>query len=338
MMSVKCIDMYCHWLPAGLAEKIAAKTNAPLHMFQRARSIPIMENLDLRFALMDSFPGYRQVPSMVSPPMEMMGDASVTPELAKYANEYMAEIARKHPDYFPGFVASLPMNNPEAAVLEAERAIRTLGAKGVQIFTNMNGKPVDHPEFMPLYEKMAELDYPIWLHPSRGIDFADYASEKHSKHEIWWSIGWPYETSAAMLRLAFSGIFDRWPHLKIITHHAGGMIPMMEGRLGAGMEVYGSRTPEHLKDAAYVPLKERPLDAIRRFYADTATFGSKMAMEIGLQFFGLSHTLFATDMPFDPEKGPRFIRETIKMVQEMELSEQDKERILYGNASDLLKL
>ncbi len=266
-MRGKYLDIYCHWLSAGFEEKVSRMANIPLHIFQRARAIPIMTDLDMRFALMDSFPGYQQIPSMVSPPLETMGDPAITPELAKYANDLMAETAVRHPDYFPGFVAALPMNNPEAAVREAERAVKTLGARGVQIFTNVNGKPLDLPEFMPLYERMAKLDYPIWLHPARGFDFPDYAVEKTSKHEIWWSLGWPYETSAAILRLVFAGVLERWPKLKIITHHAGGMIPMMEGRLGSGMEVYGTRTPKHLKDTVNSTIKERPIEAIRRFYA-----------------------------------------------------------------------
>lgn len=332
------MDLFCHWIPPGLEDKFAAIANAPLHMFQRAKAIPVMAKLEKRLALMDAFPGYQQIPSLVSPPLEMMGDPKLTPELAGCANDLMAETAARYPDYFPGFVASLPLNNPDASVREAERAVQSLGAKGVQIFTNVNGKPLDLPEFMPLFACMAKLDCPIWLHPTRGIDFPDYASEKTSQHEIWWSLGWPYETSAAILRLVFAGVLERWPGLKIITHHMGGMIPMMEGRLSAGMEVYGSRTPEHLKHTANARLKDRPIDAVRRFYADTASFGSKAAIASGIHFFGVSKVVFATDMPFDPDRGPRFIRETLKLIHELDLTDNEVEQILYGNARKLLKL
>lgn len=332
------LDLFCHWIPPGLEEKFATVANAPLHMFQRARSIPVMADLELRFQLMDSFPGYQQVPSMVSPPLETMGDATVTPELAKYANEYMAKTSERYSDYFPGFVASLPMNNPEASVREAERAVRTLGAKGVQIFTNVNGQPLDLPEYMPLYEKMAELDCPIWLHPARGLNFPDYAAEDVSKHEIWWSIGWPYESSAAMLRLLFAGVFERWPTLKVITHHVGGMIPMMEGRLSAGMELYGSRTPQHLKHTANANLKAKPIETIRRFYADTASFGSRTTIEAGIKCFGIDRILFASDMPFDPEQGPGFIRDTIKVINELDLCKEDVHKICYRNGATLLNI
>lgn len=333
-----CLDMFCHWLPEGLAEKLSDRSGAPMHMFERAKAVDIMTNLDRRRALMDTFPGYRQIPSLVSPPLESLGPPQATPDLARYANEYMAEAAARHPDYFPAFVASLPLNDPDAAVQEAERAVRTLGAAGVQLFTNINGKPIDLPELMPLYECMAKLGRPIWLHPARGYERADYVSEQTSKHEIWWSIGWPYETGAAMLRLAFAGVFERWPGLGIIAHHAGGVIPMMEGRLDAGMETYGSRTPARLRDTVDSKLTERPVDAMKRFYADTATFGSKLALEAGLKFFGVDRMLFATDMPFDPEQGPRFIRETLRIVREMDLTDGEREAILCGNARKLLQI
>src|SRR5947209_15721571 len=119
----------------------------------------------------------------------------------------------------------MPMNNPEASVKELDRAVSQLGARGIQVFTNVAGKPLDAPEFLPLFDEAARRDLPIWMHPARGANFPDYMTEERSQYEIWWTLGWPYETSAAMARMVFSGFFDRFPNLKIITHHMGGMIP-----------------------------------------------------------------------------------------------------------------
>ena len=94
----------------------------------------------------------------------------------------------------------------------------------MQVFTNVNGAPLTSPEFLPLFDLIAEYDRPMWLHPARGSDFADYRTETSSKFEIWWTFGWPYETSVTMARIVFAGVFDRHPGLKIITHHMGGMI------------------------------------------------------------------------------------------------------------------
>src|SRR4029453_5520026 len=154
----------------------------------------------------------------------------------------MAEIVTGPPDRFPVFVASLPMNNPDAAVREIDRAIDDLGATGVQIYTNAAGRPGDPRGYQPTCGRMAQRDLPIWMHPARPATFADYAGEKRSKYDMWWAFGWPYETSVAMGRLVFSGIFDRHPELKIITHHLGDTIPFCAGRVGGGLDQLGSRS------------------------------------------------------------------------------------------------
>jgi aminocarboxymuconate-semialdehyde decarboxylase len=258
--------------------------------------------------------------------------------LARIANDGMAELVVKHPDRFVAFAASLPMNNPDAAVQELDRAVTKLGARGVQIFSNVDGLPLDEPQFQGVFDRMAEHDLPIWLHPARPSSFADYAGESKSKYEMWWVFGWPYETSVAMGRLVFSGLFDRHPDLKIITHHMGAMAPYFEGRLGGGLDQLGTRTPENEKHLVQHSLKRRPIDYFRMFYGDTALFGAVGPLECGLAFFGLDRILFGTDMPFDPEKGPGFIRETIRAVDAMSIAPADRARIYEGNARRLLKL
>lgn len=307
-------------------------------MQKRVRGIPILVDLELRFRVMDQFPGYVQVLTLAAPPLEIVGDPTTSPELARIANDGMAELVAKHPDRFPAFVASLPMNNMEACLQEVDRAIKTLGARGVQIFSNVNGRPLDQPEFRPLFEKMAQYDLPIWLHPARQSGFSDYPVEKKSRYELWWVFGWPYETSVAMGRLVFAGIFDDFPDLKIICHHLGAMVPYFEGRLGPGLDQLGARTPEDDRELVTHPLKRRPLDYFRMFYGDSAVFGATAPLECGLAFFGLDRVLFGTDMPFDPEKGPMFIRETVRSIESITIAPADREKIYEGNARRLLKL
>jgi aminocarboxymuconate-semialdehyde decarboxylase len=185
---------------------------------------------------------------------------------------------------------------------------------------------------------MAERDLPIWLHPARPPTVGDYADEPRSRYDLWWAFGWPYETSLAMGRLVFSGLFDRHPGLKIITHHLGAMVPFCAGRLGGGLDQLGSRTDDPDDAAALGRLRRRPLDYFRMFYGDTALFGAWHAMESGLAFFGADHVLFGTDMPFDPEKGPGFIRDTIAAMERMRATEAEKAQIYEGNARRLLRL
>jgi aminocarboxymuconate-semialdehyde decarboxylase len=155
---------------------------------------------------------------------------------------------------------------------------------------------------------------------------------------MWWVFGWPYETSVAMGRLVFSGLFDRQPNIKIITHHLGAMIPYFEGRVGPGLDQLGARTPTQESELVKHSLKKRPLDYFRMFYGDTALFGAVAPLECGLAFFGIDRVLFGTDMPFDPEKGPMFIRETIRAVEGMSIAPADRAKIYEGNARRLLKL
>jgi aminocarboxymuconate-semialdehyde decarboxylase len=230
------------------------------------------------------------------------------------------------------------MNDPEGLLREARRAIDDLGAVGVQVFTNVLGKPLTAPQTLPLFDLMAELDLPIWIHPARGADFPDYQQETRSHYEIWWTFGWPYETSVAMAHIVFERLFDKHPNLKIITHHMGGMIPYFEGRVGPGWDQLGSRTSDIDYTRLLHSLEKRPLDYFRMFYADTALFGAREATKCGLAFFGVDHVLFASDAPFDPEKGSMYTRTTIEIVDDLDISPAERHAIYEGNARRLLKL
>jgi predicted TIM-barrel fold metal-dependent hydrolase len=176
------------------------------------------------------------------------------------------------------------------------------------------------------------------VHPTRTAKFPDYPTEQKSKYEIWWLFGWPYETSAFMARLVFSGMFEKLPKLKIITHHLGAMAPYFVNRIGYGMDQFGSRTSDEDYAGLLKKMKKRPLDYFKMFYGDTSVNGSRSAIRCGLDFYGTNRVLFGTDCPFDPEGGPLFIRETIKALDGMKLKPNDRRRIYFGNAMQMLKL
>lgn len=331
------IDIFNHFFPKRFFDEFVNVGSGFRDMGKRIQSIPAIADLDLRFRVMDEFGDYCQVLSIPSPPLEVFPWPEKTPLMARMANDGLAELAWKYPKRFPAFAASLPMNHPEEAVKEMERAVSQLGAKGVQIFTNAAGKPLDAEEFLPLFEEAARCDVIIWLHPARGANFPDYLTEKKSKYEIWWTLGWPYETAAAMSRLVFSGVLERFPDLKIITHHMGGMIPYFEGRVGYGWDQIGSRTSDEDYAALLHSMKKRPIDYLRRFYADTALFGARAGTQCGLDFFGVDHVLFSSDTPFEPEPG-LYIRETIRVLESLNLTADEKDRIYRRNAERLLKL
>jgi aminocarboxymuconate-semialdehyde decarboxylase len=331
------IDVYNHLFPPHFFRKMC-EVCCDEQTLKRYRDIPMLVDLDLRFRAMDQFGDYRQIISLASPPIEALAGPQTTPELARIANDGLAEYCRRYPDRFPGFIAGLPMNHPDAAIKELHRAVGELGSRGIQLFSNAAGKPLDRPEFAPLFEAMAAYDLPIWLHPARGPDFPDYQSETRSRYEIWWALGWPFETSVAMARLVFAGLFDRHPDIKIIAHHMGGMIPYFEGRIGAGWDQLGKRTADEDCGAVLRSLRRRPYDYFKMFLADTALFGAKSATRCGLDFFGSDRVLFASDSPFDPEGGTMYIRETIRVLEALDLSQEDRRRIYCANAVRLLNL
>jgi aminocarboxymuconate-semialdehyde decarboxylase len=332
------IDVLTHILPEAYVARMRQVAPEVKDSGKRIRGVPMLVDLDVRFRVMDAFEGYQQILSVATPPIETFAAPAEAVDLARRANDGMADLVARYPDRFPGFVASLPLNDPAAAMGETDRAVRDLGARGIQLFTNACGTPIVAPPYLPLFEQMAAYDLPIWLHPYRGADVPDYKAEDRSLYEIWWTFGWPYETSVAMARIVFARLFDRFPALKIITHHMGAMAPYFEGRLGPGMDQLGSRSTDEDYSSVLEKLARRPLDYFRMFYADTALFGAYDATVCGLRFFGPDHVLFASDAPFDPEQGPMYIRETMAIIDRLPLTDELRERIYWRNAARLLKL
>ena len=327
------LDVFNHLFPKKYYERMLEVAPRGKDMHKRVREIPCIVDLEERFRIMDQFGAdYAQVISLPSPPIEVFGAPPVANELARLANDGMAELVRRYPQRFPAFVASLPMNDPEGLLREAKRAIRDLGAAGVQVFTNVLGAPLTAPATLPLFELMAELDRPIWMHPARGAETPDYRSEAKSHYEIWWTFGWPYETSVAMAHIVFEGLFDRFPDLKVITHHMGGMVPYFEGRVGPGWDQLGKRSSDVDYAKLLRTLKKRPLDYFRMFYADTALFGAWEATKCGLKFFGADHVLFASDSPFGPQQGAGYIKASIEVMESLDIPTADNEKVSYRNA------
>ena len=296
------------------------------------REVPCIHDLDVRLKIIDMFDDYAQILSYPMPPPERLCKPEQLEDLTRLINDGFAEIVAKHRDRFPGFVAQAALLAPDGGVREAERAIKELGAIGVQIYTNVNGKPLDRPEFEPFFATMAKLGKPVWVHPARASNFPDYLDEKRSLYEIWWTFGWSYETAAFMARMVFSKTIDKYPDLKLLTHHFGGIVPMLEGRVGPGQDQLGARTSDEDLGALRRSLKKRPLDYFKQdFYCDTAVFGSHAATVCGLAFFPLDKVVFASDCPFDPEKGTGYIRETLKILDSLDLSKEARDKIYYKN-------
>ena len=328
------IDIFTHILPIKYKESLYKTAPSKFYLQNVIETLPTLFDLEQRFRIMDKFEGLMHVLTLSSPPPEEIADKKKAVDLAKLANDGMAELVFKYPDRFVAAVACLPMNNMKAAMNELDRAINDLKFRGVQINTPINDKPLDSSEFLPLYEKMSHYNLPLWLHPVRSVNHADYRVEKRSKYMIFHIFGWPYETAAAMSRLVFSGIFEKYPNLKIITHHCGGMVPYLQERIiGAYDHAATLRGVKYKQE-----LTKAPIDYFKMFYNDTAIYGNSPALMCAYAFCGVDHLVFGTDFPYDSQFGERYTRQTIQAIDKMEIGDSEKKKIFEDNARKLLCL
>lgn len=326
------IDIATHVYPKPVIERVKRIAPGFGSMGSRIEATPQLYEFDDRFRLMDEAGDYVQIISLAGPPIEEIATSEQGAEIARIANDSMAELVSRHKDRFPRFVASVSLNDMEAAMNEVHRAIRDLGACGVQIFTDVGGRPLDEPEFDPLFAAMKQYGLPIWIHPTRTPEMADYSSESASQYDIWLVLGWPYATAAAMFRLVLAGLFERHVGLKIITHHMGGMVPFHEERIaGALYRMARHQAAKEKAGSGGLYMRRPPMEMMRLFYADTAMHGAVEGTRCGLAFFGASNTVFGTDCPFGS------IRKGLDMMDRLSLEESVLRKIMHDNAQRLVR-
>ena len=329
------IDSFCHIMPTKFKNALLGTAREGSFSQVNIESQPALWDIDLRRHIMDRYDGVVQIINIGAPPIEqVVSDKKKSSELAQLANDEMAELIYKYPDYFVAAVACLPINDIDATLKEIDRAIMDLKFRAVQIHSPMNGNPLDLPELEPIYEKMCEYDLPILVHPARSPQFADYTTEDTSKHRIANTIGWPYETACMMLRLVLSGIMQKYPDLKIVTHHAGGFIPFLEKRIVGGYDSAEMRKRQTFKRGLTRP----PIEYLKRFYLDTALHGHTPGLMCAYAFCGAEKMVFATDFPYDSQLGHRYIRENINAVEQMDISDVEKKMIFEDNARKIFQL
>jgi aminocarboxymuconate-semialdehyde decarboxylase len=189
---------------------------------------------------------------------------------------------------------------------------------------------LDSPEFIPFWAQAKEMDIPVYIHPTDPAGFSDRPYEK--EYDLAHNFGWPFETILMMSRLVFSGILDRFPTLKIITHHLGGGLPFFFGRVN---ETYAPQKQE----VTIGKTMQKPLDEyFSLFYYDTAVGGSAAAIRCAYDVFGADKLLFATDAPFGPGTGEARLAEYPKVIESLGLPEADKNKIFADNVRKLFKL
>jgi aminocarboxymuconate-semialdehyde decarboxylase len=239
-------------------------------------------------------------------------------KLARVTNDGFAEIIEEHPDRFTA-LSTLPLQDPDAAVEELDRAVNDLGLKGAMLLSNVNGKPLDSPEFMPVYERAVKLDVPLYIHPTSPIN-----DQSMGDWRLVPMIGFGIDTSLAVLRLVFSGVMKKLPNLKIAASHVGGIFPFLRGRIETCYNAY----PE-----CKVNISEPPSKYLKRVWMDSVIYDNDVLMS-ALAFSGFNKMMLGTDHPH--QIGD--IEMAVKRIRDLAISESNKKLILGGNAKKLLKL
>lgn len=331
------IDAFSHFLPRPVLDRFRelAPRHPALMLFD---DLPELWEVDARLRSLDAFPEVQQILNFGNPPVDTFGDPAVAAELARLANTELAQLCASYPDRFPAFTAVLPLGDFDLAMAELDYAHEQLGARGLQLFTNVLGLPLSDPRFRPIFARMAQLDLPVLVHPYRTAAMSDYAGESASQDEVWFTFGWPYETSAFAARMVFSGIFVDFPDLKIVLHHFGAMIPSFAKRLELGFRQIFAGADGANPVATEAGLSGPVIDHYHKFYADTALNGWLPGLRAGYEFFGPSRSVFGTDAPFSPDGGRSFIGDTLAGLEELGMDDTQRRLLLEGNARRLFRL
>ena len=323
------IDIHAHFVPQGYLRLIETEgephgvrlrsgPNGPMILAGQFPIGPITahyHNLDLRLKTMDAQGITVQALSLM-PPMVYWADGTLAVRLARLVNDAIAEATRAHPDRFVG-LATLPLQNPEAAVGEVERAVTELGCRGIYLGTNVRGKELSDPSFLPVFERIDALRVPIFLHPLNVI-----GSQRLTSYYLHNLLGNPFDTAVAAANLIFSGLLDRFPKLEVCLPHAGGALPYLIGRLNHGWKVR-----QECK-----ALKKPPSSYLRRFTYDTISHAPE-SLNYLIKLVGVDRVMIGSDYCFDMGYN-----RPVKVVTALKLSRNDQEKILGGNAARLLRL
>jgi aminocarboxymuconate-semialdehyde decarboxylase len=291
------VDACAHIFPRAFWDKMQARAGRLPDIGGHSSGIPLFTNLDQRFRLMDRFDGYEQILSLTGPALESVFAPDVAIDMARYANDALADLAERHPDRFPGFFAALSITNPDAAMAEIYRAVKDLGALGVQVLANAAGPMLDRADYAAIFRACYDLDVPISLHPAPGADHGMAGLQSH---------------------FVFSGLMDDLPGIKIMSPQLGGLTSFVKHRLG----------PQTLR-----PLKKPYAEYFKDFYANTALSRARDAVEGGLSYHPRDRMMFATAASDDEAAR---IREQIQVVEDLDIDAEWKQDIFWRNAAKIM--
>lgn len=308
-----------HYVDAELASHFPAAAGAgrPNKIMERMADIT-----DARLKEMGEAGIDMQVLSHTAPSAQKLG-AEIAVPVCTRVNDRLAAIVEANPKRFAAF-AALPTDDPAAAAGELERTVTKLGFKGAMLHGMAHGAFLDHKRYWPIYERAQALDVPIYFHPGvpdqrvREIYYNDYAEDFPSLVRAAW--GFTVETATLGIRLVLSGVFDAYPNLKAMLGHLGETLPFLSWRIDSALSRPGHK-PVDFRDVF-----------MSHFYVTTSGFFSNPALLNAVMEMGADRVLFSVDWPFESNKA------ATSWIANVPLCDEDKVKILSGNAQRLLKL
>jgi aminocarboxymuconate-semialdehyde decarboxylase len=273
-------------------------------------------DIDYREAVLAEQGVDTQVLSLTTPGTHVESPAAAA-RLASLVNDAFAAVVRDKPGRFAA-LATLPLNDPAAAVTELERACDQLGLRGAMLFSNVNGVALADPRFWPLYEAASSRDAVLHIHPTSPVGV-------EAMTEFWLMplVGFPLDTTLAAAKLVFGGVVERFPRIRWVLSHLGGAIPYLAERLDRGFRAFRE---------CRARIDRPPSDYLKRFYYDTVNF-DRGALELALGFAGPDHLLAGSDYPHQIGSIPAMLAS----IRALPISDRDKAAILGGNAARLLR-
>jgi aminocarboxymuconate-semialdehyde decarboxylase len=328
------VDLHCHYQNPALAAKVAPlnpSQHEPASQFANALTKevnvkqvqdrgPKLSTIAVRLKDMNRMGIDIQAICPAPNQCYYWTEAAYGLELAREANERLAEIAATWPDRFVA-MGTVPLQNAQMAAKELERCVKQLGMRGVEILPNVNGKDLTDASLGldKFFAKAQELDIVIFMHPlgfTHGHRFLD-----HYFNNV---IGNPLETTVAVSHLIFDGVMERFPKLKIVLPHSGGYLAHYWARMD---HAHRARRDCH------TVIKKAPTSYLKKFYFDTITFDKQM-LRHSIDKWGADHVVLGTDYPYDMgEDNPVRLIESVPR-----LTRADKDKIMGGTAVKLLKI
>ncbi|TAJ76315.1 amidohydrolase [bacterium] len=323
------IDFHCHLYPEEYLKKLEAsrgdvrieknEKGERIILSMGAKAGPVTEDyfdIEVRLDKIKENNIDMQVLTTPHPGVDRFSPAE-SAEMSRVINDSLSRVVKKYPNHFQA-LAMLPLIDTQLALKELDRAIFDLGLKGICMLTNVAGKPPDSDFLLPVYERAQSLGVPIFIHPTTPA-----GAEVMKEWRLAIILGFEFDIILSATRLAYAGVFERFPELHFVIAHLGAGIPFLAERIDRGY-----RDP-----TCGVRTKKATSEYLKELYTDAVCF-YQPALMMAYEFFGADRMVLGSDFPLPIGD----LQAAVPSIEAMDISKEEKEKILGKNVERLLKL